>query len=134
MITATSGPSKKFSMASHHMKFMFASFIMNISISQSKQGTRTTLNSDSTGAIISKWRFLKYLYHEYILPYATSSERGFSPVTTATSGLSETFSVAFHDIKFVFASFIMIISISQSQRGGRTTSRSDYTGGYESKW
>ena len=133
-MVATSGPSKKFSMASHHMKFMFTSFIMNISISQSKRGTRTTLNSDSTGAITSKWRFLKFLYHEYILPYATSSERGFSPVTTATSGLSETFSVAFHDIKFVFASFLMIISISQSRPDGRTTLRSDSMSGNARKW
>ena len=100
---------------------------------KSLQGTRTTLNSDSTGAITSK-SILKYLYYDYILPYATFSERGFSPVTTATSGLSETFSVAFHDIKFVFGSFLMIISICQSQRGGRTTLRSDSTGGYESKW
>ena len=108
-------------MASHNMKFMFASFIMDISISQSKRGTRTTLNSDSTGAVTSKSRFLKYLYYEYILPYATSSERGFSPATTATSGLSKIFSVAFHDIKFVFASFLMVKSISQSKRVGRTT-------------
>ena len=32
-------------------------------------------------------------------------------------------SVAFHDMKFVFASFLTIISISQSKRDGRTTLR-----------
>ena len=121
--TATSGSSKKISMSSHDIKFMFASFIMNISISQSKRGT-----------ITRKWRFLKFLHHEYILPYATSSGRRFSLVTTATSGPSKTFSVAFLDIKFVFANFLMIISISQSKRDGRTTLRPDSTGGYESKW
>ena len=132
--TATSGPSKKFSMASHDMKFVFVSFLMIIPISQSKRGSRTTLHSDSTGAITSKWRFLKFLYHEYILPYARYSKREFSQVTIATSGPSKKFSVAFHDMKYVFARFLMIIPIFQSKRGGRTTLRSDSTGGYESKW
>jgi len=68
VMTAISGASKKVSMASHQIKFMFTSFIMNISICQSKWGTRTTLNLDSTGAITSKSRCLKYLYYEYILP------------------------------------------------------------------
>ena len=92
------------------------------------------LDSDSTGAITSKWGFLKFLYHEYILSYAGFSKREFSEVTTATSGSSKTFFVAFHDIKFVFASFLMIISISQSKRGGRTTLRSDSIGAEVSKW
>ena len=130
----TSGPSKKISMASHDMKFVFVSFLMIIPISQSKRGSRTTLHSDSTGAITSKWRFLKFLYHEYILPYARYSKRVFSQVTIATSGHSKKNSVAFRDMKYVFARFLMIIPISQSKRGGRTTLRSDSTGGYESKW
>ena len=48
-----------------------------------------------------------------------------SKVTTATSGPSENFSVDSYDMKFVFASLLMIISISQSKRGGLTTLRSD---------
>ena len=59
MATATSKPSKKFSVASHDMKFVFASFLMIISISQSKRGGRTTLRSDSIGAKVSKWSFFK---------------------------------------------------------------------------
>ena len=89
--TATSGPSKTFSMASHDMKFVFVSFLMIIPISQSKRSSRTTLHSDSTGTITSKWRFLKFLYHEYILPYARYSKREFSQVTIATSGPSKNF-------------------------------------------
>ena len=57
--TATLEPSKKFSVASHDMKFVFASFLMIISISQSKRGGRTTLRSDSMGAKVSKWSFFK---------------------------------------------------------------------------
>ena len=59
MATAISERSKKFSVASHDMKFVFASFLMIISISQSKQGGRTTLRSDSMGAKVSKWSFFK---------------------------------------------------------------------------
>ena len=55
----TSKPSKKISVASHHMKFVFASFLMIIAISQSKRGGRTTLRSDSMGAKGSKWSFFK---------------------------------------------------------------------------
>ena len=80
---------EKHSMASCDMKFVFVSFLMIIPISQSKRGSRTTLHSDSTGAITSKWRFLKFLYHEYILPYARYSKREFSQVTIATSGPSK---------------------------------------------
>ena len=131
--TATSGPSKKFSMASYDMKLVFVSFLMIIPISRSKRGSRTTLHSDSTGAITSKWRILKFLYHEYIVPYARYSKREFSQVTIATSGPSKNFSVAFHDMKYVFSRFLMIIPISRSNRGGRMTLRSYSTGGYESK-
>ena len=59
MATATSVPSKKFSVASHDMKVVFASFLMIISISQSKKGGRTTLRSDSMGAKVSKWSILE---------------------------------------------------------------------------
>ena len=41
------GPSKKFSVTSHDMKFDFASFLMIISIFQSKRGGHTTLTKYS---------------------------------------------------------------------------------------
>ena len=59
VVTATSEPSKKFSVASHDMKFVFASFLMIISISQIKRGGCTLLRSDSMGAKVSKWSFFK---------------------------------------------------------------------------
>ena len=68
-----------------------------------------------------------------LLPLVTS-KREFHKVATATSKPSKKFSVASHDMKFVFASFLMIISISQSKRGGRTTLRSDSIGAKVSKW
>ena len=61
--TATSKPSKKFSVASHDMKFVFASFLTIISISQSKRGGRRTRRSDSMVANASKWWFLKFHAH-----------------------------------------------------------------------
>ena len=66
--------------------------------------------------------------------YPTASKREFSQVTRVTLGSSKKFSVASHDMKFVFASFLTIISISQSKRGGRTTRRSDSMVGNASKW
>ena len=66
--------------------------------------------------------------------YATASKREFSQVTRVTLGSSRKFSVASHDMKFVFASFLTIISISQSKRDGRTTRRSDSMVGNASKW
>ena len=68
-----------------------------------------------------------------LLPLMTS-KRELHKVATAISERSKNFSVASHDMKFVFASFLMIISISQSKRGGRTTLRSDSIGAKVSKW
>ena len=48
-----------------------------------------------------------------LLPLVTS-KREFHKVATATSKPSKKFSVASHDMKYVFASFLVIISISQS--------------------
>ena len=67
-------------------------------------------------------------------PYPTASKREFSQVTRVTLRSSKKFSVASHDMKFVFASFLTIISISQSKRGGRTTRRSDSMVANASKW
>ena len=50
-----------------------------------------------------------------LLPLVTS-KREFHKVATATSEPSKKFSVASHDMKFVFASFLMIISITKSKR------------------
>ena len=61
--TVTSEPSKKFSVASHDMKFVFASFLRIISISQNNRGGSTTLRSDSMGGKVSKWSFLKNHAH-----------------------------------------------------------------------
>ena len=63
-----------------------------------------------------------------------TSKKGVSQVTTVTSGSSKKFSVGFHDIKYIFAGLLMIISISQSKQSGRTTLRSDSMRGYASKW
>ena len=52
-----------------------------------------------------------------------TSKREFSQMTTVTSGPSKIFSVASHDMKFIFASFFMIISIFQSKQDDRTTLR-----------
>ena len=67
-------------------------------------------------------------------PYPTASKREFSQVTRVTLRSSKKFSAASHNMNFVFASFIMIISNSQSRRGGRTILNSDSTGGNVSKW
>ena len=67
-------------------------------------------------------------------PYPTASKRGFSQVTRVTLGSSKKFSVASHDMKFVFASVLMIIPICQSKRGSRKTLTSDSTGTILSKW
>ena len=61
--------------------------------------------------------------------YSTASKREFSQVTRVTSRSSKKFSAASHNMKFVFESFLIIISISQSRRGGRTMLSSDSTGG-----
>ena len=58
-------------------------------------------------------------------PYPTASKREFSQVTRVTLRSSKKFSLASHDMKFVFARVLMIISIFQSKRSGRTTLRSD---------
>ena len=55
-------------------------------------------------------------------------------MTTVTSGPSKKFSVAFYDMICIFTSILMIISISQSNRGGRTTLRTDSTVANASKW
>ena len=68
------------------------------------------------------------------LPYPTASKKEFSQVTRVTLGSSKKFSVASHDMKFVFASLLMIISISQSQLDGRTTLTSDSMVVKASKW
>ena len=65
--------------------------------------------------------------------YPTASKREFSQVTRVTSRSSKKFSAASHNMNFDFASFFMIISISQSRRGGRTMLNSDSTGGNVSK-
>ena len=67
-------------------------------------------------------------------PYPTASKREFSQVTRVTLGSSKKFSVASYDMKFVFARILMIISISQSKRDGRTTRRSDSMVANASKW
>ena len=134
MATATSEPSKKFSVAFHDMKFMFESFLMIISISQSKRGGRTTLRSDSMGAKVSKCSFFK---NHAQTPLSTSTGDFKRRVSQSGDGgfkASKKFSVASHDMKFEFASFLMIISISQSKRGDRTTLRSDSIGAKVSKW
>ena len=63
-----------------------------------------------------------------------SSKREESQVTRMTSGPSKKISVASHDMKFVFASLLMIISMSQSKRDGRTTLGWDSMDGNASKW
>ena len=73
--TATLGPSKNFSKAYHTMKLVFVSFLMIISIFQNKRGGRTMLRTDSKGANTSKWRFLKFHYHGYILPLSNVLKR-----------------------------------------------------------
>ena len=81
--------------------------------------------------------FLKIILIELLhltLPWQVSSKREFSQVTRLTLGPSKKFSVTSHDMKFICASFLMIISISQSKRGGRTTLRSDSIGAKVSKW
>ena len=67
-------------------------------------------------------------------PYPPASKREFSQVTRVTLRSSKKFSVASHDMKFVFARVLMIISISQSKQDGRTTRRSDSMVGNASKW
>ena len=74
-----------------------------------------------------------YTPQTLLLPLVTS-KREFSQVTRVTLESSRKFSVASHDMKFVFASFLTIISISQSKQGGRTTRRSDSMVGNASKW
>ena len=130
----TSGPSKKISVASHDMKFVFASLLMIISTSQSKRDGRTTLRWDSMDGNVSRWCFFKFIITTTSNPYQPTQKREFSQVTRVTSGPSKKFSVASHDMKFVFASFLTIISISQSKRGGRTTRTSDSMVGNASKW
>ena len=68
------------------------------------------------------------------LPCLVTSKREFSQVTRVILRSSKKFSVASHDMKFVFASFLTIISISQSKRGGRRTRRSDSMVANASKW
>ena len=97
--------------------------------------TENLLESFEVVVITRETLFLSSLAKvKYIQLHLRTSKREFSQVTIATSGPSKKFSVAFHDMKYVFARFLMIIPISQSKRGGRTTLRSDSTGGYESKW
>ena len=135
--TVTSELFKFFFVAFHDMKSMFASFLMIISISESKRHGRTTLRSDSMVRNASKWWFLESHIKDLLyltLPCPVTSKREFSQVTRVTLRSSKKFSVASHDMKFVFASFLMIISISQSKRGGRTTLRSDSIGAKVSKW
>ena len=55
-------------------------------------------------------------------------------MTTVTSGPSKKCSVGFYDMKFIFASILMIIFIFQSKRGGRTTLRTDSMVANASKW
>ena len=107
---------------------------MIISIAQSTRGGRTTLRSDSMGEKVSKWLFLENHAQTLLLHLPVTSKREFYNVTTVTSEPSKKFSVASHDMKFMFPSFLMIISISQSKRGGRTTLRSDSMGAKVSKW
>ena len=116
------------------MKFVFASFLMIISIFQSKRDSHTTLRSDFMGGKASKWWFLENFTQTLLLPLLVTSIREFHEVATAASELSKNFSVASHKMKFVFASFLMIISIPQSKRDGRTTVRSDSMGRKASKW
>ena len=125
---------QKISVASHDMKFVFASLLMIISTSQSKRDGRTTLRWDSMDGNVSRWCFFKFIITTTSNPYQPTQKREFSQVTRMTSGPSKKFSVASHDMKFVFASFLTIISISQSKRGGRTTRRSDFMVGNASKW
>ena len=135
--TVTSELFKIFSVAFHDMKSMFASFLMIISISESKRHGRTTLRSDSMVGNASKWWFLESHIEDLLyltLPCPVTSKREFSQVTRVTLRSSKKISVASHDMKFVFASFLTIISISQSKRDGRTTRRSDSMVGNASKW
>ena len=70
--TVTSGPSKKFSVGIHDMKYIFAGLLMIISISQSKRGDHTTLRTDSKAINASKWWFFENLTPKLGLPYFTS--------------------------------------------------------------
>ena len=54
-------------------------------------------------------------------PYPTASKREFSQVTSVILGSSKKISVASHDMKFAFATFVMIISIFQGKQSCRTT-------------
>ena len=58
-LRVTLGSSNKISVASHDLKFAFATFLMIIFISQSKRGGRTTLRTDSMVASASKWWFFQ---------------------------------------------------------------------------
>ena len=133
----TSGLFKNFSIAFHDMKFVFAIFLMIISIFQSQRGGCTTISSDSMDGNVWKWWFFETHNKDLLyltLPWPVTSKREFSQVTRVTSRCSKKFSAASHNMNFVFASFFMIISISQSRRGGRTMLNSDSTGGNVSKW
>jgi len=61
--TVTSEAYKKFSVTSHDMKYVCTTFLMIISVFQSKRGGRTMLTSDSTSGNVSKWWFFKFHYH-----------------------------------------------------------------------
>ena len=112
MTAATSGPFKKFSVVSHDMKFVFAILFMIISISQSKSSGYTMLRSYSTSGNACKWRFFGKSYSNTRSTTRSSfKKRAFSNDDSDFRALQKNF-VASHDIKFVFASFFMIISIS----------------------
>ena len=91
-------------------------------------------NIESKTDVNFETRFLKNHAQTLPLPLPVTSKREFLKVTTATSESSKKFSVASHDMKFVFTSSLMIISISKSKRDGRTTLRSDSIGGKARKW
>ena len=125
---------EKFSLAFHDMKCVFGRLLMIIPICQSKQSGRTTCRSVSTGGNARQWWFLENHTQILVPPLLFTSKRGFHKVTTVTSGPSKKFSVGFYNMEFIFASILMIISIFQSKRRGRTTLRTDSTVANARKW
>ena len=77
LLTVTSGPSKKFSIGIHDIKYIIASLLMFISILQSKRNDHTTLRSDSIPINASKWRFFENHTPRHSLPLVMTSKKGF---------------------------------------------------------
>ena len=130
----TSTAPKKFSIDFFDQLWVLAGFVMIISIRWNKRGGHPRRRSDSMHPNVSQWSFFQLHGHFFTQVGEKSSKKEFWWIKVRASTDPKSFSMDFHDMLWILARFLRIISISRNNWGDLTTLWKDSTDPNVSWW